>query len=72
MRHWHGTRKALAIQPDYPQARFAESLAQLAKGDFATGWHNYESRWTTKDHDTPVRAYPQPLWTGEKLPSGSC
>jgi tetratricopeptide (TPR) repeat protein len=63
-------RRALAIQPDYPQARFAESLAQLAKGDFAAGWHNYESRWTTKDHDTPMRAYAQPLWAGEKLASG--
>jgi tetratricopeptide (TPR) repeat protein len=62
--------KALALQPDYPQARFAESLAQLCKGDFAGGWHNYESRWHTKDHDTPRRAYTQPLWTGEKLTSG--
>ncbi len=65
-----GHQTALAIQPDYPQARFAESLAQLAKGDFANGWHNYESRWTTKDHDTPMRAYPQPLWKEEKLSSG--
>jgi tetratricopeptide (TPR) repeat protein len=62
--------KALALQPDYPQARFAESLAQLCKGDFAAGWHNYESRWHTKDHDTPRRAYPQHLWAGEKLASG--
>lgn len=63
-------RAALAIQPDYPQARFAESLAQLCKGNFASGWRNYESRWRTKDHDTPMRPYPQPLWTGEKLASG--
>jgi tetratricopeptide (TPR) repeat protein len=62
--------KALALQPDYPQARFAESLAQLCKGDFAAGWRNYESRWNTKDHDTPRRAYSEPLWTGEKLASG--
>ena len=63
-------RSALALQPDYPQARFSESLAQLAKGDFAAGWPNYEIRWRTKEHDTPMRAYPQPLWTGEKLASG--
>ena len=63
-------RRALAIQPDYPQARFAESLAQLCKGDFAAGWHNYESRWQTKDHDTPMRDYSEPLWAGEKLASG--
>lgn len=63
-------RAALAFQPDYPQARFAESLAQLSKGDFATGWRNYESRWQTKDHDMPMRPYPQPLWKGQKLTSG--
>jgi len=63
-------RRALAIQPDYAQARFSESLAQLCKGDFAAGWRNYESRWQTKEHDTPMRAYPQPFWTGEKLTSG--
>jgi len=63
-------RRALALKPDYPQARFSESLIQLFKGDFATGWRNYESRWQTKEHNTPMRAYPQPLWKGEKLASG--
>jgi tetratricopeptide (TPR) repeat protein len=63
-------RMAQALQPDYPQARFSESLAQLAKGDFAAGWHGFESRWQTKGHNTPRRAYPQPHWTGEKLASG--
>jgi tetratricopeptide (TPR) repeat protein len=63
-------RRALALQPDYAKARFAESLAQLFKGDFAAGWHNYESRWQSKDHNTQARNYPQPLWTGEKLASG--
>jgi tetratricopeptide (TPR) repeat protein len=63
-------RRALALKPDYAQARFSESLAQLYKGDFACGWTKYESRWQTKEHDTRMRDYPQPLWTGEKLASG--
>ncbi len=63
-------RRALALQPDYADARFSASLAQLSKGDFASGWRNYESRWQSKEHDTPMRTYPQPLWTGEKLASG--
>ena len=63
-------RKALALQPDYAQARFSESLAQLLGGNFDSGWHNYEWRWQTKEFDTPLRAYPQPRWTGEKLSSG--
>jgi tetratricopeptide (TPR) repeat protein len=61
---------AFALQSDYASARFSASLAQLSKGDFSAGWHNYESRWQTKEHDTPMRAYPQPLWSGERLASG--
>jgi tetratricopeptide (TPR) repeat protein len=63
-------RRALALQPGYSQARFSESLAQLSKGDFSAGWRNYESRWQTPEHNTPMRAYPQPLWTGEELAPG--
>ena len=64
-------RKALAAQPGYAQAGFAEALTQLLKGDFAAGWRNFEWRWLAKDmHKTPMRAYPQPIWKGEKLASG--
>lgn len=64
-------KKALAVQPGYAQAGFAASLTQLLKGDFAAGWHNFEWRWQAKNlHGTPMRAYPQPLWRGEKLASG--
>src|SRR5580658_1551789 len=65
-------RRALTLQPNYIQAGFRESLAQLLKGEFTPGWHNYERRWQSypKDHGTPMRGYPQPLWTGEKLASG--
>jgi tetratricopeptide (TPR) repeat protein len=63
-------RQAVELKPDYFQARFGEALAQLLHGDFATGWRNYEIRWQSIDHDTPTRAYTQPQWTGEKLPSG--
>jgi tetratricopeptide (TPR) repeat protein len=62
--------EALEIKPDYPQARFAQALAQLQSADFRSGWPNYESRWQSEDHRTPMRNYPQPLWTGEKLGDG--
>jgi tetratricopeptide (TPR) repeat protein len=62
--------RALEIKPDYPQARFGQALAQLRSGDFATGWRNYECRWQSIDHDTPWRAYTEPIWAGEKLGSG--
>lgn len=63
--------KALAFRPDYAQAGFGQALTQLLLGDFAAGWPNFERRWQTADHDTPRRAYAQPLWKGEKLKSGS-
>ncbi len=63
-------RLARALQPDFAQAGFSESLAQLLQGEFASGWRNFERRWRTEDHDTPMRPYPQPLWKGEKLESG--
>jgi tetratricopeptide (TPR) repeat protein len=62
--------RAVEIQPDYAQARFGHALAQLLNGEFEAGWRNYESRWQSPDHDTPMRNYAQSLWTGEKLERG--
>jgi Tfp pilus assembly protein PilF len=61
-------RRSLALKPGLAEARIAESMALLLKGDFAAGWRQFESRWQTKDYDTPLRTYPQPLWRGEDLP----
>jgi len=61
---------AVTLKPDYGQARFGLALAQIQSGDFANGWRAYEARWQSIDHDTPMRAYPQPLWIGEQLRSG--
>ena len=63
--------KVLTLRPHHEKAGFAEALAQLLQGDFATGWKNFERRWQSTDHDTPKRAYQQPAWAGEKLSSGS-
>ncbi len=64
-------KSALTLRPHYEKAGFAEALIQLLQGDFATGWHNFERRWHSTDHDTPKRPYQQPAWAGEKLSSGS-
>jgi tetratricopeptide (TPR) repeat protein len=63
--------KVLMLRPHHEKAGFAEALVQLLEGDFTTGWHNFERRWQSTDHDTPKRAYQQPAWAGEKLLSGS-
>jgi Tfp pilus assembly protein PilF len=63
-------RRALTLNPASAEAAVAESMALLLQGDFANGWKNFERRWQTRDYDTCMRAYEQPLWTGEVLKSG--
>jgi len=60
-------REAQAIEPEHPRAGFAEAMVLLLQGEFRDGWAVYERRWTCTDHATPMRAYPQPAWRGEKL-----
>ena len=62
--------RAIELEPNYAQARFGHALAQLLKGEFEAGWKNYESRWQSIDHDTPMRSYAEPLWLGEKVEPG--
>jgi hypothetical protein len=63
-------RQSLALNPQLAEARAAESMALLLQGHFASGWKAFESRWHTRDYETPMRNYPQPLWRGEPLLSG--
>jgi tetratricopeptide (TPR) repeat protein len=65
-----GYRAALSLDPNFAGAAFAEALAQLFQAEFSSGWRGYECRWQMKEHTPPMRTYSQPLWTGEKLPSG--
>src|SRR5579862_2270672 len=58
-------RRAIAYRPDFGGAHFNLGVAQLALGDFADGWREYEWRWQTIK--APLRKLPQPLWTGENL-----
>jgi tetratricopeptide (TPR) repeat protein len=62
--------RALEFRPEYAQAAFGHALLQLLLGSLTAGWQHFEWRWKTSDHDTPRRAYSQPLWSGEKLQSG--
>jgi tetratricopeptide (TPR) repeat protein len=63
-------RNALRLRPGDPQLLFSAATLQVQRGDFSEGWGNYEQRWLSRDHDTPNRGYPQPLWNGERLSSG--
>ena len=56
--------RALAANPAHGEAQWNLALAQLASGDFAAGWRNYESR-------RPARPYPaQPAWDGQQPLAG--
>jgi tetratricopeptide (TPR) repeat protein len=60
-------REALTAEPEHPRAGFAEALALLLQGELRDGWAAYERRWSSTDHATPMRAYPQPAWRGESI-----
>jgi Flp pilus assembly protein TadD len=63
-------QRAFRLDPDNAEIAFNLALAELLRGDFSAGWVHYEERWRSVDHDTPMRNYSQPLWTGEALPGG--
>jgi Flp pilus assembly protein TadD len=60
-------REALRAEPDHPRAGFAEALLLLLQGNFREGWAAYECRWSSADHATPMRPYPQPAWQGQPI-----
>jgi hypothetical protein len=62
--------RALLLQPQLNEARYNLGLAQLLKGDFHSGWQNFEKRWQSKGFLTAMRHYPQPLWKGENRGAG--
>jgi tetratricopeptide (TPR) repeat protein len=57
--------RALALQPDFPGARFHRATACLLIGDFGRGWPDYDARLMSREHRvTPAVA---PRWQGEAL-----
>ena len=60
-------RRALALKSDSAEILYYVGLAHLLRGDFATGWQNYEYRWHTRILRKAKRDFPQPLWRGEPL-----
>jgi tetratricopeptide (TPR) repeat protein len=57
---------ALKVKPDFAHARFVEAVARLSLGDFAVGWHAYESRWQVGWLASQRRDYGAPLWLGKE------
>jgi len=55
--------RALSISPELPMARTNRGLIKLGRGDFETGWEDYEYRFHEEAFN--VRRFADlPLWTG--------
>lgn len=61
-------QKAVALEPELYDAHINLALTQLAAGDYANGWRNYEWRWRRPGY--APRGFTQPLWRGEALGDG--
>lgn len=57
--------QAIALQSDFPVARFHRALARLLAGDYAGGWPEYETRLLSEDR--PHRPDSYARWAGEPL-----
>jgi tetratricopeptide (TPR) repeat protein len=63
-------REMYRHKPDHNDARYLESLALLALGDFENGWRKHESRWYARLGQPLRRAVQGPSWLGDDDLSG--
>lgn len=55
--------RALWVEPDLADARYARGLLGLSHGDFANGWRDHEARWNISEAH-PLRHTDIPRWDG--------
>lgn len=58
-------RGAIDLDPDFAEAHFNLAIVLLAQGDMATGWREYEWRWTMPEGIKARQTFAQPQWRGE-------
>jgi hypothetical protein len=61
---------AAAVRPDCAEAHWNAALIRLRRGDFATGWRDYEWRWRKADWAGRRRSFSAPLWRGDEPIAG--
>ncbi|VWD20682.1 TPR repeat-containing protein [Burkholderia lata] len=60
--------RACTLEPDDPKHRYNLSLVRLARGDFASGWADYEARWDgAGELSGTLPMFHRPRWRGESL-----
>ena len=62
--------KLIAAYPAVAEYRWNRGLTQLANGDYARGWDDYEMR-NARGRGTAERAFPFPTWDGGQLRAGA-
>jgi Flp pilus assembly protein TadD len=60
-------RAALALKPDFAEVHFNLSGCLLLKGDFETGWEEYEWRTKCVAVPDPREEFRRPVWDGGNL-----
>jgi tetratricopeptide (TPR) repeat protein len=61
--------KALAINPNYLNAKWCRSMMRLALGDYERGWEEYETRipFRQQEGKKVYPKFPAPYWKGEPI-----
>lgn len=60
-------QKILAIKPDCVEAIYNMAFIQLRRGDYLSGFANFEARLAIEKFDIDFRRYRQPRWDGSPL-----
>jgi hypothetical protein len=60
-------RKALLLDPAHGVSRFYYAMLRLKRGDFATGWLDYEFRWGSHGYPGEPNPYHLKRWVGQSL-----
>lgn len=59
--------EALRRQADYPEARWNRGVVRLLRGEFTSGWEDYEWRWRVPGLLPAKPRLAQPEWEGGEL-----
>lgn len=63
-------RRAITLDPGLPGAHFALAEALLLRGEFASGWEEYEWRFSIPGAEQPLPQSDRPHWDGTPMPEG--
>ena len=60
-------QRGIQLAPNHPTAQFNLAVAYLLAGNYAQGWHQYETRWNYEHLAGTLPNFTQPRWTGQDI-----